>query len=107
MNELLKGIPASKGIAQGKIRLIRNINDLDNFKEGEIIVSKTTDSSYCIVFSKAKAVITEYGGIMAHSAIIAREYEIPCVVKIEKATEILKTGEEVIVNGTNGTIQRI
>jgi len=104
MTILLKGIPASVGQAKGPVRIIKTASDLDKFREGEILVAKFTDPTMTIAMNKARAMVTDIGGITSHTAIVAREMGIPCVVATKNATSILTDGRVVIVNGTKGEI---
>ncbi len=98
-----KGVAASKGYYTGIIKVVRGIRDFKKIKAGDILVVPYTDVSWTPLFSKAKAVISESGGILSHSAIVAREYNIPAVVSVAGATE-LKDNTKVAVDGYNGEI---
>ncbi|KAJ50385.1 phosphoenolpyruvate synthase/pyruvate phosphate dikinase [Clostridium tetanomorphum] len=74
-------------------------------KIGEIMVCKYTDPSWTPLFCLAKAVVSDTGGPLSHSAIIAREYDIPAVLGCENATKVLNDGQSIIVDGDNGIIQ--
>jgi len=99
----LKGIAASKGYYQGKVQVVKNLKDFDKVKEGDILVIPHSDIGWAPLFAKARAVISEAGGMLSHSAIVAREYGIPAVVGVEKACE-LPENLEVIVDGFNGRV---
>ena len=71
MTILLKGIPASVGQAKGPVRIIKTASDLDKFREGEILVAKFTDPTMTIAMNKARAMVTDIGGITSHTAIVA------------------------------------
>jgi pyruvate,water dikinase len=101
---ILKGIPASPGIVRGKVKIVRGIEDSDKFEEGSILVTKITDPSMIVMIGKAKAIVTDIGGLTSHPAIISREFGIPCVVAAQKATQVLKEGMEVEVNGSKGEV---
>jgi pyruvate,water dikinase len=105
MTKLIKGTPASKGITSGKVRVIENENQFKEFRAGEILVAKQTSPAWTPLFGAAKAVITELGGQLSHAAIVAREYGIPAVVGVNNATEILKTGYTITVDGLKGEIE--
>lgn len=101
----IKGIPGSAGIVTGLARVIIGHNNLQEFKPGEILVTKQTSPAWTPVFMAAKAVVTEIGGQLSHAAIVAREYGIPAVVGVPTAIKIIKSGMTIEVNGTEGTIQ--
>jgi phosphohistidine swiveling domain-containing protein len=102
--DLLKGVVASKGIVEGKVRLIKTDNDISLFKEGEILVAFSTEPKHTPVMKKSSAIITEEGGITSHAAIMSRELNKPCIIGVKNITEILKTGDYVKVDGENGII---
>jgi pyruvate,water dikinase len=101
---ILKGIPASPGIIQGKVKILLNPHQVGKMKDGDILVTVMTNPLYLIAIQKAKAIVTDVGGMICHAAIIARELGIPCVVGTGNATKLLKDHNEVIVNGTEGTV---
>ena len=101
----LEGFAASKGVKEGKARVIREISRLAEVQEGEILVCPTTSPSWGPVFSKIQAVVTDLGGSMAHAAIIAREYKLPAVVGTATGTSVIKTGDAIRVDGERGTVE--
>ena len=76
--------------------------DFSKFKKGEILVTDETDASFLPLMKKAKAFITDEGGILCHAAIVAREMKKPCVVGTKIASRVLKTGDvvEISIDGT-------
>lgn len=107
MKIILKGAAASPGKIKGKVRVIKKQVETNiEIEKGEIIViSFVTPFVFNYIF-KAGAIITDHGGITSHAANIARELGIPCIVGTEKATQILKDGTEVIVDGDNGIVYK-
>jgi len=101
----LKGIAASRGVATGKVKVVVSPADFSRVEEGDILVAKATDPSYVLVLGKVSAVVTEYGGVCSHAAIVSRELGIPCVVGIEGATKLLKDGMLVEVDGNEGRVR--
>jgi len=99
---ILNGIAIGNKIGIGKIHIIKNASKLSEFKKGEVLVTKMTDPDWTSVFPMASAVITDEGGKTCHSAIISRELGVPCIVGTENATKILKNGQEVTVDCTQG-----
>ena len=106
MEVLVRGIGASPGIIKGKVKILLSSAEMDKFKEGEILVASTTSPLYTLAILKASAIVTDRGGVLCHSAIVAREQGIPCVVGTEKATQALKDGMEVTVDGKEGIIYK-
>lgn len=100
----LKGIAASPGIARGKVRIIHDEHEFDRLHAGEVLVSPYTNPAWTPLFSSAVAVVTETGGAASHTAIVAREYRIPAVMAIPAATQILKEGQNVLVDGDRGIV---
>lgn len=102
---ILKGLAVSAGKASGKVRIVKSAQDSRVFQEGEILVTKITDPTMVMMMNKASAIVCDIGGMTSHPSIIARELGIPCVVGTKNATEKLKSGQKIIVNGTTGEIQ--
>jgi len=100
----LQGIPASMGIKEGKIKIIKSLTEAKNIDRETIIVVPYTDAGWTTILTQAGAIISEVGGKLSHGAIIAREYHIPAVMDIPHATEIFHDGQLVKVNGNNGIV---
>lgn len=75
-----------------------------DLEAGDILVTSFTDPSWTPLFVSIKGLVTEVGGLMTHGAVIAREYGLPAVVGVENATRLIKDGERIRVNGTEGYI---
>ena len=101
--ETLQGTPASAGSVTGIARVIHDPH-CAHLSEGEILVAPSTDPGWTPLFLQAAGLLMEAGGAMAHGAIVAREYGIPAVVGVAGATERIRTGRRLTVNGTTGTI---
>ncbi len=101
---LLKGIGASPGIATGPVKIIMDVKEIDKVKEGDILVTKMTTPDMVPAMKKAAAIVTDEGGLTCHAAIVSRELGTPCVVGTKKATEILKDGMIVTVDGEKGIV---
>ena len=100
----LAGIPVSSGTIEGRARVILRMEDAD-LEEGDILVTAFTDPSWTPVFVSIKGLVTEVGGMMTHGAVIAREYGLPAVVGVENATRLIKDGQRIRVNGTEGYVE--
>lgn len=99
-----KGVVASQGKVQGKVRVIDNPEQLSEFKKGEILVTYMTTMEFTPLFGMAVGIITDEGGLSSHAAIISREFGLPCIVGTNIATRTLKTGDFVELNATEGKI---
>jgi pyruvate,water dikinase len=103
-SERLVGIATSPGYYQGPVRVIRSVSEFEQLQQGDVLVIPYSDVSWTPLFSKAGAVIAESGGILSHSSIVAREYQIPAVVSVPEAIMRLKEGVVVTVDGYAGEI---
>jgi pyruvate,water dikinase len=101
----LAGVGASAGRVTGRVRLIRREAELSALEPGEILVCPSTHSSWSVAFARAAALVTDHGGMLAHPAIVAREYGIPAVVGTSVATSSLADGQTVTVDGTTGRVE--
>ena len=104
---ILKGIAASNGVAEGIVKVVSGVEDIPDFKEGYILVAEITEPSMVIMMNKAAAIVTDKGGITSHPAIVSRELGIPCVGATKTATQVLKDGDKIRVDGTKGEIYLI
>ena len=102
----LKGTGCSKGIVKGKVKIVLNPMNTE-VEEGDIVVTKSTDPSWVMVFPLLKGLIVEKGSLLSHSAIISREMNIPAIVGVQGATSILKTGDMVQFDGSTGIIKKL
>ncbi|KUK38170.1 MAG: Phosphoenolpyruvate synthase, partial [Thermodesulfobacterium commune] len=94
-------------IGQGKARVILSLNEIANFKPGEILVTEMTDPDWEPIMKKASAIITDRGGRTCHAAIVSRELGIPCIVGTENATKLINTGDKITVDCSQGEIGRV
>jgi pyruvate,water dikinase len=99
---VLKGIAIGSQIISGKVRVIKDVSKINEFQEGEILVTEMTDPDWVPIMKIAKGIITNKGGRTCHAAIVSRELGKPCIVGTEKATEILQTGDEVTIDCSQG-----
>ena len=102
--EALVGLPVSSGVIEGRARVILSMEDA-GLEDEDILVTSFTDPSWTPLFVSIKGLITEVGGLMTHGAVIAREYGLPAVVNVENATRLIKDGQKIRVNGTEGYIE--
>lgn len=103
---LLRGDPASPGIATGPVRVIKRIQELHKVVKGDVIVAPKTNPDFVTTMRKAAGIITDFGGRTSHAAIVSRELGIPAIVGTEKATKLLRDEMLITVNGTTGEIFR-
>ncbi|MFC6322629.1 phosphoenolpyruvate synthase [Companilactobacillus baiquanensis] len=105
---VVRGLPASPGLASGVVHVIDDPKDIDQFKKGEILVTLMTSPDWVPAMKKAAAIITNNGGMTCHAAIVSREMQIPCIVgttsKGSSATDNLKNGDVVTVDAKNGVV---
>ncbi len=102
--DFLSGVPCSFGKVNGDVLVIKNVEDAKSGKN-KILVARTTDPGWVFILANSKGIITEKGSLLSHTAIIARELKIPSIVSVENATELLKTGDIVEMNGDTGEIR--
>lgn len=102
-----KGECGYPGKVFGKVSIVNRAEEMNKFKDGDILVSIVTDPSLLPIMKKASAFVTNQGGLTCHAAIVARELHIPCVIGTKNATYILKDGDQVEVDATNGIVKKI
>ncbi len=100
----LSGVPISPGIVQGRVKVLRYASE-KKLVPGEILVARATDPGWTPLFINARGIILEIGGALQHGAVVAREYGIPCVSGLDDATNRLKDGQLVEVDGSNGVVR--
>ena len=99
------GNPGSPGVATGRVRVVRTLADAHLLLPGEVLVAETTAPPWTPFFERAAAVVTDVGGILSHSAVVAREYRVPAVVGAGDATSLLHDGTLVEVDGSAGVVR--
>ncbi|HEX6430178.1 MAG TPA: phosphoenolpyruvate synthase, partial [Niastella sp.] len=102
--DAIAGLAVSSGVIEGRARVIVKMEDAD-IEDGDILVTSFTDPSWTPLFVSIKGLVTEVGGLMTHGAVIAREYGLPAVVGVEHATTLIKDGQRIRVNGTDGYVE--
>ncbi len=103
----IQGDTAFPGLVKGRVKLIKGVKDLPDFKKGDILVTGTTMPQYVPAMKKASAIVTDEGGMLSHAAIMSREFKTPCIIGTKVATRALKDGELIEVNATKGIIKRM
>jgi rifampicin phosphotransferase len=102
----LRGTPLSHGIIKGEVRVVGDPSEVDfsNWPEDVILVTEATDPGWTALFTRAKGVIVERGGVLSHCAILARELGLPSI-NLPRATEVLKNGDKIWLDGQNGGVK--
>jgi len=104
LKQILQGQPASFGIGAGKVVKIKTASQINQVKEGDVLVTEMTSPDFVPAMKRASAIVTDKGGQTSHAAIVSRELGIPAVVGTKIATKILKDHQLISVNGSTGTI---
>lgn len=101
----IKGLAASPGVVEGTARNVTSLEQFDQVQEGEILVCRMTNPAWVVLFTKIVGLVTDAGGVTSHPAVVSREFSIPAVVGTSNATERIKTGDRIRVNGSTGAIE--
>ena len=105
---IVKGLPASPGKVSGRVHVILDPSRIDEFREGEILVTEMTAPDWVPAMKKAKAIVTDSGGMTCHASIVSRELGIPCIVgtksRGEAATVTIPDGIDVTIDATHGVV---
>ncbi|MGD8522709.1 MAG: PEP-utilizing enzyme [Desulfobacterales bacterium] len=100
----IKGFASSAGIVEGPARVLKLLKDIVALQPGEILVCPSTNPSWAPVFTNIKAAVTDIGGLTSHAAIVCREYGVPSVTGTGVATQVIKTGDILKVDGDTGVV---
>jgi phosphohistidine swiveling domain-containing protein len=101
---LLRGLAASRGVYEGPARRVSGPSEFDRIVQGDVLVTESTTEAFNILLPLLGAIVTDNGGLLSHSAIVAREYGIPGVVGTRDATELIADGTRVRVDGDVGEV---
>jgi pyruvate,water dikinase len=101
---LLKGLPSSPGLGAGKAHVILSVEHVSEFQNGEILVTEMTTPDWVPTMKKAKAIITDAGGMTCHAAIVSRELGIPCITGTKIGTQTIRSGQEITVDAKMGFV---
>jgi pyruvate,water dikinase len=102
--DLLRGLAASRGVYEGPARRVSGPSEFDRIVQGDVLVTEATTEAFNILLPLLGAIVTDNGGLLSHSAIVAREYGIPGVVGTRNATERIADGTRVRVDGNAGEV---
>lgn len=103
----IKGFAGAAGKVRGKAVVIDSVDRIGEIKQGDILVTTATNIGWTPAFSKVSAIVTDIGAPLSHAAIVAREFGIPAVVGCGNATMLIKTGDEVEVDGAAGVVRKL
>ena len=104
---ILIGTAVGNKIGQGKVRIIQNVSRISEFEKGDILVTRMTDPDWVSIFPLASAIVTEEGGKTCHAAIVSRELGVPAIVGAKNAAKILKNGQIITADCSQGMQGRI
>jgi pyruvate,water dikinase len=104
MNKV-KGLPGSAGVTRGTARVIHSLAEAGKLQPGDVLVAIATEPPWTPLFATASAIVTDSGGVLSHSAVVAREYRIPAVVGTGHATSTFHDGQLLEVDGNAGTVR--
>ena len=100
----IRGFAASSGVAEGVARLVKSVEEMEHIRRGDILVCQNTNPTWAPIFQKIAAAVSDIGGSMSHAAIVAREYGLPAVVGTGTATQKIKDGQRIRVDGGRGVV---
>ena len=103
--KVFTGIPCSSGKAEGVAHVAETLEEARALRRGDILVARYTNPSWTPLFNLVSGIIIEEGGLLSHGAVVAREYGIPAVLRIEGATRIFRTGQRLRIDGGVGTVE--
>jgi pyruvate,water dikinase len=104
-SDALRGLGASAGLIEGTARVVDSPEEFDQVRKGELLVCKMTSPSWVVVFTKIAGLVTDSGGALSHPAVVSREFGIPAVVGTRFATQRIRTGDRVRINGAAGVVE--
>ncbi len=102
---VLTGTAGSGGVVTAPARVLAGPGDFASFEPGEVLVASITTPAYTPLFAMAAGVVTDIGGVLSHGSIVAREYGIPAVLGTGSSTKLIRTGDEITVDGAAGTVR--
>jgi len=103
--EKVSGLAVSPGVYEGTAKVILSTRDFDRLEKGDILVTKNTSAGFNVVLPIIGALVTDRGGVLSHAAIVSREFGIPGVVGTKNASQLIKDGGRIRVNGDTGEVE--
>jgi phosphohistidine swiveling domain-containing protein len=101
----LVGLAASPGVVEGPAKVVESLGQFDEVRNGDVLVCRMTNPAWVVLFTKIAGLVTDAGGAVSHPAVVSREFGIPAVVGTSTATQQIKTGDRVRVNGSTGLVE--
>jgi pyruvate,water dikinase len=102
--QILEGQGTSKGNVKGTAIVMETLHFNNDYTD-KILITRATDPGWTVIFPLLKGIITEQGGLLSHASIIARELGIPCVVKVNDATKLIRSGQKIEIDGMKGYVR--
>jgi pyruvate,water dikinase len=103
-SKVMKGLGANNGTLSGTARVIESFSEIDRLQKNDILVTKFTDTGWTSKFAYLSGIVTEFGGILCHAAIVSREYGIPAIVSCHNAMSKIKDGDTIKIDGNTGIV---
>ena len=103
--KIVTGYPASSGVVTGEAKVVMTLDEAHKLEPGDILVCQMTMPAWTPLFGIVAAVVSDSGGPLSHCAIVAREYQIPCVAGTQVGTSLIKDGMRIRVDGATGIVQ--
>ena len=100
----IRGFAASNGVVEGVARVVKSVDEIGRLRQGDILVCQVTNPSWASIFQKISAAVSDIGGSMSHAAIVAREFGLPAVVGTGTATQKIRDGQRIRVDGGRGIV---
>ncbi|ADG97813.1 pyruvate phosphate dikinase PEP/pyruvate- binding protein [Segniliparus rotundus DSM 44985] len=103
--DCLTGLGCSPGQVEGTARVVHSLREIDSLRAGDILVTQYTDPGWTPALGLVSGVVTQVGGMLSHAAVISREYGIPAVLNVANATSLIRSGQQVRIDGRAGTVE--
>ncbi len=100
----IQGLGANSGVVTGRARVIESFDEIGRLEENDILITRFTDTGWTPKFAILSGIVTEYGGILCHAAIVSREYGIPAIVNCHDAMKKIRDGQQITINGATGIV---
>jgi pyruvate,water dikinase len=101
----INGIGGSPGVVEGIARVVLREDQFDDVRAGDVLVCQMTNPAWVVLFTKIVGLVTDAGGTVSHPAVLSREFGIPAVVGTSVATEQIKNGDRIRIDGTTGVVE--
>jgi phosphoenolpyruvate synthase/pyruvate phosphate dikinase len=101
----ITGLGGSPGIVEGIARVVLHEDQFDDVRAGDVMVCQMTNPAWVVLFTKIVGLVTDAGGTVSHPAVLSREFGIPAVVGTSVATQVIKNGDRIRINGTTGLVE--